>query len=102
MTNKNIGSQKNQKVKNFYFFLKENWPFCVNLATDLFTLNSTGDFLSFKNFLIYTKFRQEDSFSESEDEQEGYYNDCNNYNKACWKTLKYSGFFIKNDVVYFK
>ena len=108
MTEKNINSQKNQKVKNFsYSKFKENWPFCVNLATDLFTLNSTGNFLSFKDFLIYTwledeKVHQEDSFSESEDEEEGDYNDCNNYNKACWKTLKYAGFFIENDVVYFK
>ena len=108
MTDKNVNSQKNKNVKNFsYSKFKENWPFCVTLATDLFTLNSTGHFFSFKDFLIYTwseekKLCQEDSFSESEDEQEDYSNHSNNYNKPCWEILKYSGFFIENDVVYFK
>ena len=103
MVEKKVDTKNSNNIKDFpWSLLKENWPFSLELAEDLFKLNSNRICPSFKKFLIFTwldgceETSEIDSSSSISDENP------DDKNMKPWPYLKYKGFFIKNDIVYFK
>lgn len=103
MANNNINSKKSKKAEKLSSInFKNHWPFSLKLAEDLFVFNSDNSFLSFKDFLIYTfseeereeRLSQEDFSSKDEDQIDE--------KRSSWPFLKYPGFFIENNIIYFQ
>lgn len=97
MKKKAVDSEKIEKYP--LSKLTKNWPFSTNLAEDFFVGYQSTDYLSFKQFLISTWLIFQEVDSESD-----YDSDDNLASEKIdfWPNLKYEGFFIKNNIVFFE
>lgn len=99
---KKIDTKNSNNIKDFPVSRLDNkWPFSLELAQNIFMLNSKNLLPLFKKFLISTWLDYcEETFdtdysSSSSDE------DADDKNTTSWPHLKYDGFFIENGRVYF-
>ena len=104
---KKAGNKKN--VKKFPLSrLAKNWPFSTDLVVAIFARNQTGYFSSLKEFLIYTWLEQErrlsDTSNVNSDSESSSDSDDNLSNEKVdsWPQLKYPGFFIEKNEIFFK
>lgn len=93
--------------------LEKKWPFSPRLAEEFFDSNQYGGYSSLKEFLISTWLEYERMNSEyereyermlSKDDESIFDSDdkLSNEKVDSWPVLTYDGFFIENNILYFK
>ena len=92
-----------KNIENFPLSkLANNWPFSGQLAEKIFRASKKGYYLSFKKFLIRTWLERQ-NFSADDSESDS---DLDDYLSSetvnDWPNLYYTGFFIENDILYYK
>ncbi len=109
---------KNNKKNKYRPFsinrLKKEWPFSLELADDIFSLNQYAPYSSLRDFFIYTDItiileKEAESDSEAESGSLEFRTDLSYSEKneligqmGVWEISKYPGFFITNNKVLYK
>jgi hypothetical protein len=105
MDKESTNSKSENNIESFLpSQLDSNWPFSFDFTRDLFELNRYGNFSSLRDFLINTwviykeqTFHKEDSENDSDSDE-----DLDSKVIDSWPRLKYKGFFIEKNLIFFE
>lgn len=100
----NSNSEKN--IESFVpIQLETNWPFSIDFTVDFFEWNKYGSYSSLKDFLISTWLDYKAYYLEDSREEDFDYDSdeiLESQDIDSWPRLRYEGFFIENNRVFFK